>query len=410
MQIRPILSTLRHHKLTVLLLAFQVAFTCAIVCNVVFMIASRVQRISVPTGIAEDELSAIRSKGIEKGANPVAQHAADLAALRGIRGVQSVVAVSYSLPLNQNEDSSGICPSKQALDRAMQLNTIDGSGCMDPAMYDGTPGLIGTLGLHLVAGRDFRPEEYVSKGKPAVAIVTRALAQHLYPGKQALGQSMYDGDNYFRIVGIVDTLLRPNLRKPGVDYDSMIWPQLPDSAGVTYVLRSAPGDRQRVLKAAEAALIKVNPSRLIDAKQTQTYTEIRAAYFERDTTMIGLLIASALGLLFVTALGIAGLANFWVQQRTRSIGIRRAIGATRGDILRYFQAENFLIVTAGIVLGVALAVLLNLLLMTRYELPRLPSWYLPIGALALWALGQLSVLSPALRAARVPPVVATRSV
>ena len=410
MQIRPILSTLRHHKLTVLLLAFQVAFTCAIVCNVVFMIASRVQRISVPTGIAEDELSAIRSKGIEKGANPVAQHAADLAALRGIRGVQSVVAVSYSLPLNQNEDSSGICPSKQALDRAMQLNTIDGSGCMDPAMYDGTPGLIGTLGLHLVAGRDFRPEEYVSKGKPAVAIVTRALAQHLYPGKQALGQSMYDGDNYFRIVGIVDTLLRPNLRKPGVDYDSMIWPQLPDSAGVTYVLRSAPGDRQRVLKAAEAALIKVNPSRLIDAKQTQTYTEIRAAYFERDTTMIGLLIASALGLLFVTALGIAGLANFWVQQRTRSIGIRRAIGATRGDILRYFQAENFLIVTAGIVLGVALAVLLNLLLMTRYELPRLPSRYLPIGALALWALGQLSVLSPALRAARVPPVVATRSV
>jgi putative ABC transport system permease protein len=185
---------------------------------------------------------------------------------------------------------------------------------------------------------------------------------------------------------------------------------LPDSAGVTYVLRSAPGDRQRVLRAAEAALFKVSPSRLIDAKQTQTYAEIRAAYFERDTTMIGLLIASALGLLFVTALGIAGLANFWVQQRTRSIGIRRAIGATRGDILHYFQTENFLIVTAGIVLGVLLAIALNLLLMTHYELPRLPLWYLPIGALVLWALGQLSVLSPALRAAQVPPVVATRSV
>jgi putative ABC transport system permease protein len=142
----------------------------------------------------------------------------------------------------------------------------------------------------------------------------------------------------------------------------------------------------------------------------QTYSQIRAEYFQRDTTMIGLLAASGLGLLFVSALGVGGLANFWVQQRRRSIGIRRAIGATRGDILRYFQTENYLIVSVGIVLGLLLAVLLNLVLMTPYELPRLPLYYLPVGALMLWALGQLAVLAPARRAAAVPPVVATRSV
>ncbi|HTM29086.1 MAG TPA: FtsX-like permease family protein, partial [Rhodanobacter sp.] len=98
------------------------------------------------------------------------------------------------------------------------------------------------------------------------------------------------------------------------------------------------------------------------------------------------------------------------QQRTRQIGIRRAIGATRRDILRYFQTENFLIVSGGIALGMALAFALNLLLMTHYELPRLPLYYLPIGALLLWVLGQLAVLGPALRAAAVPPAVATRSV
>ncbi|TPG08562.1 FtsX-like permease family protein [Rhodanobacter glycinis] len=410
MQLRPILSTLRRHKLTASLLVLQAALTCAIVCNVVFMIANRVQRISVPTGIAENELSVIHSAAIEKGENPQARHTADLAVLRGIPGVQSAVAVSYSLPLDQSESSNGICPSKQALDRAMQLNSIEGSGCMEPAVYDGTPGLIATLGLHLVAGRDFRPDEYVSEGKPSVAVVTRALAQHLYPGQQALGQSMYDGDNYIRIVGIVDKFLRPNLRKPGVDDDSMVWPQRPDQSGVLYVMRSVSQDRGRVLQAASAALLKASPGRLIDPKRMQTYTEIRAAYFQRDTTMIGLLIASALGLLFVTALGITGLANFWVQQRTRSIGIRRAIGATRGDILRYFQIENFLIVTGGIGLGMLLAFALNLGLMTHYELPRLPLFYLPIGALTLWLLGQLAVLGPALRAAAVPPVVATRSV
>jgi putative ABC transport system permease protein len=80
------------------------------------------------------------------------------------------------------------------------------------------------------------------------------------------------------------------------------------------------------------------------------------------------------------------------------------------DILRYFQTENFLIVSLGIVIGIALAIGINLVLMEFFEVPRLPLWYLPIGVVALWLLGQLAVLWPALRAAAVPPVVATRTV
>ena len=125
--------------------------------------------------------------------------------------------------------------------------------------------------------------------------------------------------------------------------------------------------------------------------------------------MASILVGVITALLLVTALGIAGLASFWVQQRRRQIGIRRALGATRADILHYFQTENFLIVGGGIALGMVLAFAVNLLLMQHYELPRLPLSYLPIGALALWGLGQLAVLGPALRAAAVPPVVATRS-
>jgi putative ABC transport system permease protein len=69
-----------------------------------------------------------------------------------------------------------------------------------------------------------------------------------------------------------------------------------------------------------------------------------------------------------------------------------------------------MIVSFGIMFGAVLAIALNLVLMQYYELPRLPFFYLPIGAVALWALGQLAVLHPALRAAAVPPVVATRTV
>ncbi|MEO9091880.1 MAG: FtsX-like permease family protein, partial [Rhodanobacter sp.] len=129
-----------------------------------------------------------------------------------------------------------------------------------------------------------------------------------------------------------------------------------------------------------------------------------------DRAMAGMLVGVIIAMLLVTALGIVGLASFWVQQRRRQIGIRRAIGATRSDILHYFQTENFLIVTGGIVLGMVLAYGLNLLLIKHYELARLPLYYLPIGALVLWGLGQLAVLGPALGAAAVPPVVATRSV
>jgi len=114
-------------------------------------------------------------------------------------------------------------------------------------------------------------------------------------------------------------------------------------------------------------------------------------------------------LLLATAGGIVGLSSFWVSQRRRQIGIRRSLGATTGDILGYFHSENFLIVSAGIVLGSLLAFVANLGLMHVYELPRMPPYVPLLGALLLWLLGQLAVWGPARYAAKVSPVVAIRT-
>jgi putative ABC transport system permease protein len=108
-------------------------------------------------------------------------------------------------------------------------------------------------------------------------------------------------------------------------------------------------------------------------------------------------------------MGIVGLASFWVQQRTRMIGTRRALGATEGQIRRYFQIENLLLTSTGVVIGTAGAIALSQLLMQSYEVPRLPWLYLPAGAVSLWLLGQLAVWVPARRAARLSPVAALRS-
>lgn len=409
MSLRPILSSLRHHRLTAGLLILQVALTLAIVANASFMVISRLQRMATLSGVAERELSMVRVEGIAKGENHRARQAADLAALRKLAGVTSAAAIGWSLPLSGGLNSYGVCPTKEALDRAIAAGTIEHSSCLSIDTYSGSPGFIQTMGLRVIAGRDFAANEYVT-GDVAAIMLTRAAARKLFPGRDPLGQVLYAGKNSSRVVGLVSDVVRPMLHGDGTDGEVMLWPQLPDQKEVNYLLRSAPQDRARVLATAAATLRAIDPDRLVPADGHRTFQQMREDYFLRDSTMVGLLLAAVLGLLFVTALGIAGLANFWVQQRTRTIGIRRAIGATRSDILRYFQTENLLIVSAGVALGVLLAVALNLLLMSHYEVPRLPLYYLPLGALALWALGQLAVLAPALRASRVPPAVATRSV
>jgi putative ABC transport system permease protein len=279
-----------------------------------------------------------------------------------------------------------------------------------------------TLGVKLIAGRAFQPDEYVGvdavvaalhggdlKGLPQTVIISKAVAERLWPGQSALGKTIYFGkDIPFRVVGVLDRLTRSGQLYLGAGYSMMLPVSINLNFGGGYVLRCAPQDRERVLKAAVAKLKQIDSRRVV--LQADTYDQLRHEFFANDRAMAGILVGVILALLIITALGIVGLASFWVSQRRRMIGVRRALGATRGDILRYFQTENFLLATIGIALGMVLAYGINLFLMLHYELPRLPAIYFPVGAITLWVIGQLAVLGPALRAAAVPPVVATRSV
>jgi putative ABC transport system permease protein len=250
-------------------------------------------------------------------------------------------------------------------------------------------------------------EKSGDQGKVPGAIVNRAMAEKLFPGQSALGKVFYSwGSAPIRVIGVVEELARPSNMGDG-PY-AMIFAIRDYRPGLHFLLRTEPGRRTEVLQAALAALKKTDPNLLV--VNQDTFEEIRADYFENDRAMAWMLVVVIVALLLVTALGIVGLASFWVQQRTKQIGVRRALGATRGQILRYFQLENFLLATVGIAIGMLLAYSINQLLMAKYELPRLPLHYLPLGALALWLLGQAAVYGPARRASAVPPAVATRSV
>ena len=399
MDIKPIVSTLRRHKLAAGLLVLEIAVACAILCNAVFMIHHRLAQMQVDTGIDEKALVWLATDGTYgDSATPVVQR--NLAALRGIGGVNSD-AVVVSLPL-ANQDMN----FNPTLDAA---NTINGPNMQ---LMMGTPGYLHTLGLKLVAGHDFGPDDYAGIDawlpQSSSTIVTRAVAMRLWPNQPALGKAFWIGKRRFQVIGVVDHMVRGELRGDASEYVALFAARPSASLSSLYVLHVDPATRNRVVREATALLLKLNQQMLITDKGS--YSDIRSRYFAADTAMAWLLTTVCVALLVITALGIGGLASFWVSQRRRHIGIRRAVGATRRDILRYFQTENFLIVTFGIVLGTLLAFAINLLLMKQYELPRLPLYYLPVSAFTLWLLGQLAVLGPALRAAAVPPVVATRSV
>jgi putative ABC transport system permease protein len=402
----PILSTLSRHRTAAALIVLEIALTCAIVSNAIFVIRERMQRMDRPSGIAEDEIVRVQLTGIGTTADAGSITAQDIAALKALPGVKHVAATNM-IPFGNSSWNTGVTAIKD--DTANSINA---------GFYLGTPELIDTLGVQLIAGRNFTRDDYIDfdamqSGKADVAsvIITKGLAERLYPGKNALGQPIYaTGDKPQVVVGIVDTLARPNDNGRPKDADcAMVYPvTIPYTVGGNYLLRVDPDRADEVLGAAQATLDKVSKSRIV--LERQKYIEIRREHFKQDRSMAWLLFVLSVSLLVITALGIVGLASFWVQQRTRQIGIRRALGATRGDILRYFQTENFILATLGIVLGMALAYGLNLWLMDKYQVARLPGSFLPIGALLLWCLGQIAVLGPALRATMIPPATATRSV
>ncbi|HEV8691873.1 MAG TPA: FtsX-like permease family protein [Ideonella sp.] len=405
MDILPILSTLRRHKTAASLIVLEIALTSAIVCNALHLISQRIETLNHDSGLPEAELLALAVRGTGGAANPDELTTQDLQALRALPGVKSAAVLNQVAYGNNSNNTDA-------------RSTADKNGPrFVGSMYVGGEQALQTLGLKLVEGRDFKAEEYLPSSvideqdnpKIGQVILNRTMAEKMYPGRTALGQPFYGyGDEPSTVIGVVERLTHPYPGKAQHDEgNSMLFPIRPTFRGGEYLVRVEPAQREAVLKAATAAIERIDPSRIVT--RAKLLTDMRAAYYAQDRSMVWLMTGVIVALMVVTAFGIVGLASFWVQQRTRMIGTRRAMGATRGQILRYFQLENFLLSSVGIGLGMGGAFGLSLVLMVNYEMPRLPLAYLPVGALALWALGQLAVLAPARRAAALPPVQALRT-
>jgi putative ABC transport system permease protein len=408
----PILIALRRHKAAVILIVLQIALTLAIVANAFFIIGHTVAGMTRPTGVDEDGLIRIYQKlpaqlgdddaaAIEK---LDALQRTDLETLRQLPDVQDVAATT-SIPQLGSDNAGNI-----SLDADRQGKVVRA------AYYYGDERLRATFGLHLIAGRDFLASEIQhGHGRPGstIVIVSKSIADALFPGRNALGQKVYQDGKPATIVGIVERLLTPQSEGSGSSWalNSVIEPLRADVRWPSYLVRARAGRSAVVIQDIHKALFAVNPMRHMPEPWAGIHllSEYRARAFAGERGIALLMSVICVILLSVTGAGIVGLSSLWVGQRTQQIGVRRAIGARKTDILRYFQMENLLIASGGAVVGSLFAFGLSNWLMRHYEMMPLPPFYVAMGVAAMLVLGQAAVLVPARRASNVPPFVAARS-
>ena len=396
---------IHRNKVGAALIGLQIAVTLAVLCNALFIVQQRLTQVGRPTGTDEADLFAVTNDWFTDG-KAAARTGDDLAALRAIPGViGAYVTNAYPLTESGFSDGLGLKPDQPA-------------PTARTAVYFGDQETLRTLGLRLIAGRDFTVTDVVdrtrfSQTQPEGLIVTQALAHALFPEGSALGRRIYfeSKTRMTPIIGIVARLQAPWVSGSfGSDFvdNSLLVPFRYVSDRSYYVVRAAPGRLADVMRAARDRLEQVDPDRVIE--RMQPFTAARTQVYHDDRGLAVILTIVCAALVAVTAWGIVGLTSYWVAQRRRQIGIRRALGATRIAIVRQFQGENLLITGGGVIVGIGLAVATNAWMVSRLAMPRLAVSYLAGGAAALIVLGQLSVLWPALRAASVPPAEATRTV
>jgi putative ABC transport system permease protein len=401
MDILPILRAMARTKVGAILIGLQIALTLAIVCNSLSVIQQFVQRMQQPTGIDEPNIFTLSGTRTSESGDLEARIRGDLAGLRSLPEVVDAFS-GISLPLDGNSYSMpmSVTPDQRSPSAIAPMYHTDEHG-------------LAALGVKLIAGRWFHADEvgllrFYENKPPAAVVVTQDLARVLFPAGSALGQIVYfTPTQSSRIVGVVEKMQTPGAANGGQTERSVFLPALPMNMSYQYLVRARPGQLAAAMRAAQDKLFAIDAHRIIES--VRPFAENRhAAYLLPRTIAIMLAVVSTL-LLAVTAFGVVGLTAYWVTQRRRQIGMRRALGARRVDILSYFHTENLLIVAAGCVLGIGLGLGVNTLLASSLEMMRMSVGYICLGALIVLVLCQAAVLWPALRAASIAPAVATRA-
>jgi putative ABC transport system permease protein len=317
-------------------------------------------------------------------------------------GVQSV-ALAGSFPLNERGPSSGrfriegrppVAPEAQPRADFQRVS----------ADY------FKTIGVPILRGRSL--SEADREGSPYAAVINQSLARHMWPGEDPVGRRIaVDGQqpgeaDWLTIVGVAGDVRQYGLADPPVDQIYVAMRQFP-GLSTTCLVRTA-AEPERMERTVRAAVHAIGPEQPVD--RFRTLAEVRSGALD-SPRLTAILLGAFAGLaVVITATGIAGVIGFSVGQRRREFGIRMALGALPGSVQAMVLRQGMRLVTAGLVLGLAGAFIVNRLWRgLLYEVaPSDPMTY-TVVALGLGVIAAVACLVPARRATAVDPMVALRS-
>lgn len=324
----------------------------------------------------------------------------DLNHIRNLPGVIDAVQ-TISIPYTGSGWSYSIevDPTDQKSPMSSQYRMIDNHG-------------LNTLGTQLLAGRNFLPEEvtwYLPYGgtSPQLVLLSKQLAEALFPDtplNEIIGKQVHT-TGPLTVIGIVATTHGAWQNPEGIHEISYV-PQKQALDASTYLVRTSSGSRDNVIRTVEQSLPNLFRNRLI--RRITTIEEAMKRQYAGPIASIWVMGATSAALVFVVVCGLTGMVTFAIRRRTAHIGIRRALGATRFDIMRSLLVEYALVIGVGVILGVVLAVSLNVFMVRNLDYAKLsvlPSTFVVIATVSV---SMLSVVLPARQANSVDPAQATR--
>jgi putative ABC transport system permease protein len=402
----PVFRGLLRNRFGTILVVIQLALATAILSNLYFVIQLIDTVHNAPMGIDPESQFSLNIRPTQKTADyPQAQ--ADLERLRQIPGVAAVAAVRWMPLAGQGKRDN------------LQRDANPDSPSLPVVTADISPEGLTTMGLPLASGRDFTADDMVRKQglegpSPKVVIISQALAEEL-AGKDgnALGRILYKGKESFEVVGVTRHWRGFTLPGIGENEKTVFFPVYDDNdTEHRYQIRTqSPGQIPAVREAVFAQMEQQYQNQVF--LHVTSSLELLEFFHRLNSRLQAMLQVMMLVLAGILILAIGGQTLYWVNQRRKAIGIRRALGATQGDILRWFLLENLMICGFAVVLGTLLTQLINnaMIGMIRGN----GNWIIePLSPLTLLTIdGLLLVLClacaywPARQAARLAPRLAT---